>query len=236
MKDKEEKIFSGMQKMTTIDYPGNLAAVVFASGCCCQCPYCHNMALNTGEIPATLSESNVLSFLKDRQGKLTGVVLSGGEPLMLDPDQLTSLVAACRSMGYAVKLDTCGLPAKMAWGVFDMVAIDVKAPRAKYKGYLLPKHQDQYEQYMGNLSYNLEKLLLVDCFEVRTTVHKKLLSFDDLMQLKKDWLTEEHVDNWYLQQYHEAECYDSTLNHTETYSNAELSDMANALGAKIRGI
>ena len=84
---------------------------------------------------------------------------------------------------------------------------------------------------MGNLSYNLEKLLLVDCFEVRTTVHKKLLSFDDLMQLKKDW-TEEHVDNWYLQQYHEAECYDSTLNHTETYSNAELSDMAKCIGSK----
>ncbi|OQB41433.1 MAG: hypothetical protein BWY04_00854 [candidate division CPR1 bacterium ADurb.Bin160] len=33
---------SGIQKSTTIDYPGKIACVIFTLGCNFRCPFCHN--------------------------------------------------------------------------------------------------------------------------------------------------------------------------------------------------
>ncbi|MDP3962888.1 MAG: anaerobic ribonucleoside-triphosphate reductase activating protein, partial [bacterium] len=38
---------AGMQKLSLIDYPGKVAAVVFTQGCIFRCPYCHNPDLVT---------------------------------------------------------------------------------------------------------------------------------------------------------------------------------------------
>ena len=34
--------FSGIQPLTTVDFPGHLACVVFTPGCNMRCPFCHN--------------------------------------------------------------------------------------------------------------------------------------------------------------------------------------------------
>ena len=75
---------AGVIPFTTIDFPDNLAGVIFFKGCPLKCPFCHNPALQE------LSEGdetweNVCAFFKERVRRLDGVVLSGGEPLM-QPD------------------------------------------------------------------------------------------------------------------------------------------------------
>jgi pyruvate-formate lyase-activating enzyme len=35
----------GFQKFSLLDYPGQLAAIVFTQGCNFRCPYCHNPEL-----------------------------------------------------------------------------------------------------------------------------------------------------------------------------------------------
>ena len=74
---------NGLKKLAMVDYPGKLAATVFTGGCNLRSPFCHNALLvtrraETPEIP----EQEVLDFLASRRGRLDGVVLTGGEPLL----------------------------------------------------------------------------------------------------------------------------------------------------------
>ena len=127
---------SGLQKLSMVDYPGKLAATVFTGGCDLRCPFCHNapLVLRVAETPA-LSQEEVLSFLRTRQGLLDGVVLSGGEPLL--QADAAEFLAAVRSLGFSVKLDTNGChPEALAnileRGLTDYLAMDIKNRREKY--------------------------------------------------------------------------------------------------------
>ena len=39
----------GVLRLSTIDYPGRLASVIYCSGCPLRCPYCHNKGLVLGQ-------------------------------------------------------------------------------------------------------------------------------------------------------------------------------------------
>ncbi len=116
------------------DFPGRPAAVLFTQGCNYRCPFCHNGGLiRIG--PGRLEEQAVMAQLAERRGLLDGVVVSGGEPT-LQPD-LPRVCARLQAMGFAVKLDTNGsrpavLHTLLADQLVDYVAMDVKAPSAKY--------------------------------------------------------------------------------------------------------
>ncbi len=69
--------FGGIQRCSTIDFPGTLSCVLFTRGCDLNCFYCHNRALLDGSGPVVASEE-IWAFLKKRRGLLGGVVLSGG--------------------------------------------------------------------------------------------------------------------------------------------------------------
>ena len=53
---------AGLEKFSTVDFPGSLAAVVFAAGCNYRCFYCHNRAILN--CPPLLSEAEVFAFLE----------------------------------------------------------------------------------------------------------------------------------------------------------------------------
>ena len=36
---------AGFQKVTLLDYPGEVACIIFTAGCNFRCPYCQNSAL-----------------------------------------------------------------------------------------------------------------------------------------------------------------------------------------------
>lgn len=85
--------------------------------------------------PSGLDVGEILSAVGERRGFLDSVVLSGGEPTL--QEGLGEFAAALRAQGLRVKLDTNGtrpdvLAELLDRGVVDYVAMDVKAPRARY--------------------------------------------------------------------------------------------------------
>ena len=125
-------MIAGYNPNTFVDFPGNIASIVFVGGCNLRCWYCHNAEiLDTKEF---LSDDAILERIKDNF-LLDGVVISGGEPT-LQPD-LFDFARKLRDIGMQVKLDTNGMrpdvvKAGVEQGLFDYVAMDVKAPFDKY--------------------------------------------------------------------------------------------------------
>lgn len=132
-------IFGGIQKSTLIDYPGKVSCVLFFSGCNFHCPYCHNPELAKGQAVEPWSEQAVYDFLEAREGFLSGVVISGGEP-SLHPDVIR-VCRTIRQMGYPIKLDTNGSRPKVleeliSGRLVDYVAMDIKTYPANYPQYI----------------------------------------------------------------------------------------------------
>lgn len=127
-------IIGGIQKTSTIDFPGILSCVIFFRGCDLNCFYCHNRDLisSSGE---NIDDESVRSFLQKRKGLLDGVVISGGEPTL--QKRLNEFIAEIKQLGYKVKLDTNGgHPEKVKElcenNLLDYVAVDIKASLLEY--------------------------------------------------------------------------------------------------------
>jgi pyruvate formate lyase activating enzyme len=126
----------GIQKLSLLDFPEKTAATVFTGGCNLRCPFCHNAALVSGEqVAPELSQEEFFAFLEKRRGKLDGVCVSGGEPL-IQPG-LEEFVGRVKALGFLTKLDTNGcyperLRAIIEGGLVDYVAMDIKNSPAKY--------------------------------------------------------------------------------------------------------
>ena len=127
----------GLQKVSLIDYPGKISAVVFTQGCNFRCPYCHNPELVDKKLyQPGLPEKDILDFLATRRGKLDAVTVSGGEPTL--QEDLISFIEKIRKLGFAVKLDSNGsrpdvLALLIKKKLLDFIALDVKAPFEKYQ-------------------------------------------------------------------------------------------------------
>jgi len=135
---------AGLQKVSTVDYPGEICCVVFLWGCNFRCGFCYNpelvlSGLESGvdglESEIGFSQRYVLDFLSKRVGKLDAVCISGGEALLtLDME----FVRKIKEMGFKVKLDTNGsFPERLReiidLGLVDYVAMDVKGAREDYE-------------------------------------------------------------------------------------------------------
>jgi pyruvate formate lyase activating enzyme len=124
--------------MSLIDFPYEIAAVLFMTGCNFCCPFCHNPELVLPEKAReikSIPQEDVLSFLQERKKFLDGLVITGGEPT-IHPD-LAEFIERVKSLDYRVKLDTNGsqpeiLAALLDAGLVDYVAMDVKAPPSRY--------------------------------------------------------------------------------------------------------
>ena len=128
------KIF-GLQKMTLLDYPGHVACTVFLGGCDMRCPFCHNSELTDGTAQPVMEETELLAFLKKRQGLLEGVAVTGGEPLLRAEN--LELLRKIRDLGFPVKLDTNGthpdlLARAISEGLAQYVAMDIKNSPERY--------------------------------------------------------------------------------------------------------
>ena len=129
-------IIGGLQKTSTIDFPGVLSCIIFTRGCNLDCFYCHNRELLSlkGE---QVQETEVMEFLQKRRGLLDGIVISGGEPTL--QKDLAEFIAKIKLLGFSVKLDTNGqnttaVAELCASRMLDYVAVDLKALPEEYSG------------------------------------------------------------------------------------------------------
>ncbi len=122
----------GLVKTSLIDYPGEVAAVLFTAGCNLRCPFCHNPSLVEGAPPEDfLPIEEIISFLKRRSRVLGGVCITGGEPLM--HEDLPDLVDQIRALDLKCKIDTNGTyPDRLRLLTPDYVALDLKTSPSKY--------------------------------------------------------------------------------------------------------
>ena len=129
-------VIHGLQKMTLVDYPGKVAAILFTGACNFRCPFCQNasLVLHPSSEPV-IDDEEIFSYLRKRKGMLEGVVMTGGEPTV--HADLLEYMARIKDLGYAVKLDTNGyrpdvLRKAVEGGYADYVAMDVKNSLTSY--------------------------------------------------------------------------------------------------------
>lgn len=214
---------AGLQKSSLIDYPEKIACIVFTQGCNFRCGYCHNPELFENKEPLISLEA-FFDFLKSRQGKLDGVVITGGEPTL--QKDLKEFIKNIKDLGFLVKLDSNGtnyevLKDLVNENLLDYIAMDIKAPIDKY-------------EFIVNCNVNIENIkksinLIKNSgidYEFRTTVLKSQLSYEDFEKIGQ---LISGAKRYYLQKFVPSKILDETLMGEETYSNQEFEKIKDIL-------
>ncbi|MBQ1341670.1 MAG: anaerobic ribonucleoside-triphosphate reductase activating protein, partial [Erysipelotrichaceae bacterium] len=212
----------GLQKLTLLDYPGHVSCTVFTAGCNMKCPFCHNRDLVF--IPENfefMNPESVFDLLRKRQGTLDAVAITGGEQLL--QKGLKDFIIEIRNLGFKVKLDTNGYyPEKLKElideGLIDYVAMDIKAPLAKYPATVgLPEINFKADQIRKTIKYLMSDV--VD-YEFRTTVVRELHTKEDMAAIGKMIKGCKH---YYLQQFVDSgRCIEQGYT---SYTKEEMSEL-----------
>ena len=196
----------GLTPLSTTDWPGMLAAVVFCQGCPWRCGYCHNPGLIPARGDSEIPWTDVLSFLRRRRGLLDAVVFSGGEPTA--QAGLVDAVREVRALGFKIGLHTGGMYAQRLAEVLplvDWVGLDVKAPFADYAR--ITGAAGSGERALAGLRQVLASG--VD-HEIRTTVHPALLGDAAVIGLAHG-LADLGVKRYVIQAFRSQGCQDDNL-------------------------
>ena len=197
----------GFTPLTTIDYPGELAAVVFCQGCPWRCHYCHNGHLIPARGVKSLAWEEILRFLERRGGLLDAVVFSGGEPT-LQQRPLSKALRQVRALGFKTGLHTAGpWPERLAALLpsLDWVGMDLKTTAADY-----PRITGVPGS--GERAWRSARLLRESgvTTEYRVTVHPALLDEQRLLELKEQ-ARQIGVENLVVQRCITENCLDEGL-------------------------
>ena len=198
----------GLVSFTTIDYPGKLAAVLFLVGCPFKCAYCSNDHLiPVGE--GDYDPEKVFDWLKNRVGKLEGIVFSGGEALMQN-DATIEYMKRVKDLGFSIGLHTNGfyphILEKLV-DVVDWVGLDFKTTREHYKD--LTGIDIAYDKMIETLKYWVST---GRGLEVRITCDPRYVSKSDLLEVART-ASNMGAKNFAVQKYtpyHECECHATT--------------------------
>ena len=123
---------------TVVDYPGRIAAVLFLKGCNFFCDWCHNNELKGKISNKGFSIDFVISELKKYKGRISGIVITGGEPTLYGKQLIKLLQKLKNETTYNIKFDTNGSNPILLKEIIDKklvnyIAMDVKATKAKYE-------------------------------------------------------------------------------------------------------
>jgi len=207
------------------EYPGMISAIAFTQGCNFRCPYCHNPELVDPDLFVDcLPEEGVLSFLERRRGKLDALTITGGEPtIQLD---LIDFIKRVRKIGYLIKLDTNGscpevLEQLIGGRLLDYIAMDMKGPFQRYRTVTRSKiDEDKIRQSIEIIMKSGKP------YEFRTTVPKKLLQEEDLLEMGK---LLRNASCYILQQFIPTRTLDKQFQKYEAYSQEEMEYLRDKL-------
>lgn len=175
--------FQGINKLSLLDYPGKVAAILYIDKCNFRCEYCHNWnTLIAAKDNEDIIFNDILSFLKKRVGVLDGVVISGGEPTLMP--NLEEKIRAIKELGYSIKLDTNGTHPEVvkdlvSKGLIDYVAMDIKSSLDDYHRFT------NNDELINNVKKSIELLKsgIVD-YEFRMTLIDEYHSLEVINKVK----------------------------------------------------
>jgi pyruvate formate lyase activating enzyme len=159
--------------------------------------------------------------LKKRQGKLNGVVITGGEPTL--HQDLPTFIKKIRELDYDIKLDTNGTNPKLlkvliADKLLDYIAMDFKAPINSY-------------QEVVNVEFdflNIEKSAKIIResgldYEFRTTVVPQLITKEKIEEMGKFLRGSK---KWFLQKFKsETDLVNEKYRNIKAYNDKEMAEL-----------
>ena len=234
--DEESIRFYGLQKLTLLDYPGNMAATVFTGGCNFRCPFCHNRSLVfLNENDSEIANEDIFDFLKSRNKILDGICITGGEPLL--HKGITAFIKRVRDLGLKVKLDTNGsnfeaLRRLIDEKLVDYVAMDIKNSPEKYAMTIGLENYDLSEIEKSK-NFLLENH--VD-YEFRTTIVREFHEPEDLKKIG-EWIR--GAKHYYLQNFEDhGTCIQAGLGEVDLHTLETMKRIAGEYveHIEIRGI
>jgi len=223
-------------KTTCVDFPGHVAGSFFLKGCNLRCPYCYNATLVDGterkDIPLSTVEE-LFAHLEKRQGILTGVVISGGEPL-LNP-YTPVIIKKAKQLGYLIKIDTNGTLQKELAALLsnpelkpDFIAMDIKTSPARYKKEL---SNHNYEEEIKK-SIDLIAELPATNREYRTVLVPGLITKEDIKNIA-EILPEDA--SWQFAQFQNKNCLNPAYNEITPYTDSEINELVEYAKNFIKG-
>lgn len=190
-----------------LDYPGEVACIIWFAGCNMRCAYCYNVDIVRGK--GQLGYDDALDFIRTRKDLLDAVVLSGGECTM--HNGLENFIRQIKCFNYLVKLDTNGSNPMLLKKLIDnklinYVAIDFKGLKDRFNRITGSDHFRKFEK-------SFELLLQADVpFEVRTTVHSAFID-ENYLRIMTSYLRDKGYKGKYFLQ--------SFFNNIPTLGNLE---------------
>ncbi|TRO53698.1 anaerobic ribonucleoside-triphosphate reductase activating protein [Candidatus Bathyarchaeota archaeon] len=219
--------FSGLQKVSLVDYPNKVASVLFTPGCNLRCPFCHNWRIVVDPKPPFLQEAVALRILESRKKYVDAIVITGGEPTM--HKELPRFLAKLKKRGFLVKLDTNGFYPEVleeCLALVDYVALDLKTSQAKYT--LLGAKNTE------GLLRTLEMLKTGKvAYEIRTTVVPEIVTADDInsiCELAKG--AETHA----LQQFVPQDTLEKRFESLKPYAPEVIKDLAENMKSYVENV
>lgn len=201
--------FVGLEKLSLVDYDGKLACTLFTESCNFRCPFCHNKNLAESTHNIEIPFNEILSFLRTRINKLEGVVITGGEPTLMN--DLIKKIYEIKKLGFLVKLDTNGykpdvLKYLIENKLIDYIAMDIKNSLDKY---CLTTGVSNIKIDNILRSIELIKESGID-YEFRTTLVKEFHNVNDIKEISK---LLKGAKKYFLQKYVSNEnCINKNLN------------------------
>jgi pyruvate formate lyase activating enzyme len=236
----------GLEKLSLIDYPGELSAVVFTVGCTFRCPFCYNPMLvllqksGNGDISpegeekekdhSHFDEADLFLFLEKRRGKLDAVVVSGGEPTM--QADLPEFIRKVKNLGFKIKLDSNGTNPEMlkkllAEGLINYLAMDLKAAPVDYEKATGVKFD------FNKIKESVKMIMQSGVpYEFRTTCVPGFINEEAIVKMGEFI---KGADKWYLQNFKsDAELIDKNLSGKQGFSAVEMKKFAEIGGKYVK--
>lgn len=212
--------FSGLQKVSLIDYPNKIASVLFTPGCNLRCPFCHNWRIAFDPKPPFLQETVALRILESRKKYVDAVVVTGGEPTM--HKELPKFLAKLKKRHFQVKLDTNGFypeVLKECLPNLDYVALDIKT--------CLEKYLQLGAKDTTGLMRAVELLKAGGVpYEFRTTVVPELVTAEDLECIGK---LASGAKNHAFQQFEPRGALDKKFSKLKPYAKERITEFAETM-------
>jgi pyruvate formate lyase activating enzyme len=206
-------VFGGVQKVSLIDYPDNVAMVFFTVGCNLRCPFCHNPDLIFNP-PNTFNEEYALNLINERKELINSVVITGGEPTL--HKDLPLFIKKIKKLNLKVKLDTNGLsPSVLEECIKDVdyVAMDIKTSLKKYN--LVGCDNTELIKQSIEIIMNKAK-----DYEFRATLAPGIINLEDLKEVGE---LVKGAKKFYLQQFRQGDNLDKEFNPTPyTFEQIDL--------------
>lgn len=196
------------QKISLIEYPGKISAVIFTAGCNFRCSFCYVPQLVLPERIKKLkyiNENIIFDYLKKSNNLIDAVVVTGGEPTL--QNDLPLFLMGIKKMGYLTGIYTNGtnpeaIEILMNKKLVDYIAMDIKTSLE------LNKYKNIVGVNLNNIDLNKIKKsidLIINSdlvYEFRTTIAKENHSIEDLISICKFI---KGAKNYYLQNIYKAD-------------------------------